>query len=158
MKLSDVALSRLPIAPGPCGTSEPVKYSDAGPTRVRMAGGGEVLLSLSDKRFGDLDGDGNDEMAIRVACSYEGGNLVFGIAFLVYASAGPDVRQIGLVDVQEDQETERRGRVEQVVFKPGELVTEERWYAPEDANCCPTIYMSTTWKLERERLVSQPGR
>ncbi|MFD4636641.1 hypothetical protein ACFWN2_04955 [Lentzea sp. NPDC058436] len=156
MRLADVALSRLPVGPGPCGTSKPVQVDDTGKAVVQIDRGGEVRLSLSDKRFGDLDGDGNDEMAVRVACSYEGGNLVFGIAFLVFASTGQDVRRIGLVDVQEDQDVQRRGRVEDIVFKPGEVVTDERWFAPEDANCCPSTYMTTTWKLENGLLVSQP--
>jgi hypothetical protein len=106
--------------------------------------------------YGDLDGDGRDEAAVRVVCSNGGGTGggQLGFTAVVLAARGNELNVVGIITPQQPL---LPGAVNvpilgRIGLRPGRLIVQEAWYGPNDGTCCASGRATTLWKYTRSSL------
>jgi len=104
--------------------------------------------------YGDLDADGRDEAALVVDCNNGGGMAdgVLAYAQVIFTSAGPAPRVIGVVTPQQRRDPNGLPTLVTVRIRPGKIIAREAWYGPRDATCCPSGRTTTIWTYAKGRL------
>ncbi|MDQ6948989.1 MAG: hypothetical protein M3256_22695 [Actinomycetota bacterium] len=129
---------------------------------VQGSADGPVDVGASADRvvFGDLDGDGRDEAALNVVCEVLNSGTAAGQtseASVVFTGAGGTLHVVGVVVPTQPKAAvgAHVPLVEVVEITKGQVVANEAWYASQDADCCSSMHMVTTWTLSGGQLT--PG-
>ncbi|WP_410597883.1 hypothetical protein [Amycolatopsis sp. lyj-23] len=96
---------------------------------------------------GDLDGDGADEIAVKIACYPTEGKVLLDQAFLVFTGHTGTPTFMGAVNARFQQQTSynRVGIVDKLQISPSTITSDELVFRPDDAECCPTGRAVATW-------------
>jgi hypothetical protein len=118
---------------------------------------GQVQLYYEgDAQFGDLDGDGVAEAAVRFWCEngsgMAGGQLAVTIA--VFESTPGSSRVVGIVGAMQpaDAPTHHAPLIGVASMDAGGLVVDESWYGPNDSTAGPTGSATSTWSYDGSTL------
>ena len=145
-----------------CGATDPIKLhrGEAVVRSNRLPGYRRIGVSAGWKRpaSGDLDGDGEDEVALNVGCNNRGGTAdgFFAYAAVVFTRVRSPRRVVGVLTPQQRPLPHNLPTLLAVKIEPGQVVAREAWYGRRDGTCCPSGRSVTTWHLVDGELI--PGR
>jgi hypothetical protein len=108
--------------------------------------------------YGDVDGDGRPEAAVRVVCSNLGGTAAGQLAFsvVVFTSGPRSPRLIGVITPRQPRTADVHVPiVGPVRITHGRVMASEAWYGPRDGDCCPSGQARTSWRYVAGQL--RPG-
>ncbi len=130
-----------------------------------MAGGESALLDLGrltrlevdpDVAYGDLDGDGSDEAAVHVVCSFGANGADDSIQVWSVSNGSP-----AIVDTLSEPPARLAGplppAVKRVAITDGEVVVTWTRYADGDPECCPSQQIVLHYSLD-DGTLHQVGR
>jgi hypothetical protein len=151
--LRSLDLTEVPAPSGACGATREFIAKIDSPTLID-GDRGRVSVSVTDKAvFGDLDNDGNDELARELQCGYDGGNTSAGQGFVLLSGSDGQVKALGLIDARYTAgNAQARGVVRNVVIAERQVTASELWYRPTDPQCCPSGQAITTWSYIDQEL------
>ena len=114
----------------------------------------EALWQGSRVVYGDLDGDGSDEVALIVQCNNGGGTADGQLAFVavIYTSGTHGPRVVGAVTPQVQGNLGDHVPLLEVSLRRGEVVSHEFFYGTADGTCCASGRATTIWKYARGKL------
>jgi hypothetical protein len=135
------------------------------PRRIAVADGQSSLLDLgrltrlevdAAVAYGDLDGDGSDEAAVHVVCSFGANGADDSIQVWSVRNGSP-----AIVDTLSEPPARLAGplppAVKRVAISDGEVVVTWTHYGDDDPNCCPSQQTVLRYQLDDGSL-HQVGR
>lgn len=114
-----------------------------------------VGIDLPDRHVavGDLTGDGVDDGAVVLTCTF-GGNGTWQSAYVLVADlADEGPRLVGPVPVEEFVDSDRAPGYGEVAIAEGRLAITAYGFVPSDPNCCPSIRVATLWRVDGDSVV-----
>ncbi len=116
------------------------------------------LGSMQEVTYGDIDGDGRPEAALKVECDNNGGTAdgQLGFGAVILTSRHGRLVALGSITPQEQaSDAIHVTLLADVQIQRGSVVVHESWYRATDTTCCPTGTALTTWNLHGDQL--SPG-
>jgi hypothetical protein len=104
-----------------------------------------------DVAYGDLDGDGDDEAAVHVACNY-GANAAEDTVHVWTLSRGRPVHVASLTEPPRSVTGPLPPAVADVAIEAGRVEVTWTRYADGDPNCCPSGLTIVGYELDGDRL------
>ena len=104
--------------------------------------GNFFISTLAQIVFGDLNGDGQEDAAIIVTENFGGSGFVNSL--VVITNQGGEPVFSGVVS---ELEIAAKGPLEGFSIQNGQIIIDGWWYAPGDANCCPTQRVTRVFQL-----------
>ena len=162
--LHAVQWGKVGLPGGACGSSRPIRprayrYGPAALVRPDVDllwWNPVVVFSWSRPRFGDLDGDGRDEAALRVGCDNGGGTAAgqLAVAAVLFKAVGRSLRVVGIVTPRQplDPDTSHVPLIDVVAIERGRVVVSEAWYGAHDGTCCASGRARTIWTYRQGTL------
>jgi hypothetical protein len=155
----DVGMSRVSFDGGVCGVDGDIVLEDdlalAVPSTLATYDDGliDVYGNSDDANYGDLTGDGIDEVVISVFCANHGstaaGQLIApAIVFDVSSSEPVDLA----IAVAQHPTESHIAYFESFDVNEGTLVGHELWYRDEDGTCCPSGRATTRFSWDGQTL------
>jgi hypothetical protein len=135
------------------------------PRRIAMARGESALLDLGrltrlevdpDVAYGDLDGDGSDEAAVHVVCTFGANGADDSVQVWSVRNGSPTIAAT-LSDPPSRLAGPLPPSVEQVAISDGEVVVTWSHYDDGDPHCCPSQQTVVRYALDDGSL-HQVGR
>lgn len=151
---ADLRQIRVPAAL--CDTTHDFTLHNGAATSIPSRFGPLDAATTGSTVFGDLDGDGRDEVATDVYCNFQGGNGIAGQGYVVLTGSSGTLAPIGVVTVQYQPPQTLASAVDSVVISHDRIESGELWLHPDDPFCCPNGHATTTWTFTGGKLV--PGR
>lgn len=148
----------LPLPGAFCEVAGTLVFDGAAVTSSAF-GDAHLSVEADSSVFGDLDGDGADEAAVRVSCVNGGGTASGQLAFayIVVRVADGVAQAVGsVVPQQEVADATHVTLIDGLRFQGQALEVEELFYRSSDMTCCPTGYALTRWVYRDGRLI--PGK
>ena len=112
---------------------------------VVEGGATELVIRLLDVAFGDLDGDGIDDAVGILVTDAGGSGTFFDLAVMVNRQGRP-------VNVASELLGDRV-RLLALTIRDGRMAVELRVQGPDDALCCPTLWVTRMYSLVDGRLL-----
>lgn len=154
--LHSLNVNNLTLPAGTCAGKVPVELRNGAGQITTNNGLYDVTPTPTNAvTFGDLDGDGRDEMAMRVVCVPHGGNGYYVQAVVMHASASATPTLVGIVNAQYPTQGVYPSMVEAVALSRGTVSVTEDFYTAADPHSTPSGRAQTVWTLTAGRLV--PG-
>lgn len=141
-----------------CSIPQVIAFQGGEATAASREFGRVHLGSVSDVVYGDIDGDGRPEAALKVECDNGGGTAdgQLGFGAVILTSRHDRLIALGSITPQEQApDAIHVTLLTDVQILHGSVVVHESWYRATDATCCPTGTAVTTWTLDGDRL--SPG-
>ncbi|MGW6142274.1 hypothetical protein ACWFRM_11250 [Streptomyces sp. NPDC055144] len=155
--LHDVDWTKVPAPGDYCGVPKLVRFDAQGQATATSTVWGKVrLMRGRTVLYGDTDGDHRDEAAVYLGCDDNGAtqNGQIAAAYAVYAHVGKNLGVIGTITPRKKSAAYLTALVG-ADLSTGRIVAHEKWYRPNDPQCCPTGDATTVWYRHGDRLA--PG-
>lgn len=150
-----VPVEDLLVESGVCEASESFRLSTSSATPITTPFGALAAQAEEPLVYGDLDGDGIDEVAVKLVCSFAESGRAAEQGFLLFAHRNTSMRQLAFLTTQRWQDRTRRGVVTEIAFEYEKVVVTEMHFRVRDAECCPSTTTTVDWYYRDGRLVPQ---
>ncbi|MFF2506594.1 hypothetical protein ACFVTY_24930 [Streptomyces sp. NPDC058067] len=158
--LHDVDWTKTPTPGAYCGVPKLVRFDAQGQATATSTVWGQVRLMRGPTvLYGDTDGDHRDEAAVYLGCDDNGAtqNGQIAVAYAVYAHAGRNLALIGSITPGK-KSTQYLTALVGLDFSSGRITAHEKWYRPNDSQCCPSGDATTVWYRHGDRLTEGATR
>ncbi|UOZ07910.1 hypothetical protein [Amycolatopsis sp. WQ 127309] len=139
-----------------CFSSTPVKLQN-GMASIQSSQWGPLTYGLTDAAptYGDLTGDGKDEIGLKVYRVPEGagGSGIIAQGFVILDGASGTAKLIGnVIAVHSSTPGLNSPGVNRIDIIPGGITSYEKFYTVDDPSCCPSRDAVTNWTYRDGKL------
>ena len=148
LNLRRIQWSSVVIPGWPCRALGYVHLKDYSASVKHSSYGPESIGIVPPPSYGDVLGNGHDVAAVDVWCSNQGGTAAGQIAnlYLVFSGESGKLRLIGTLRPGTSLPNAHPSFLLGAQISVGRIIATERWYRPDDSDCCPSGTTVMAWR------------
>lgn len=153
--LHQLSLNDITYPAGVCRSTAPVQVRGSSTAVETQDGPFEVSRATEvPPAFGDLDGDGHDELGVTLVCAPSGGNGYYLQAVVLRAASSATPGLVGFIEGKYRGNGLYSSQISGLSLAPGKVVVAERYFTADDSHASPSGRARTVWTYEQGRLTA----